>query len=220
MGLLNYTGFESTDPFRTCVAFVHNADTVNWKDYAAGTKQSDETGPPRRIALNLGAPGDHAQPDGGLWFRPRQTTKGRGAEVGLEATIEPTEARAFSVHPLRFRGASDGGLPMIAASGMEGIQSLRIPVADQPGEKRKFTVRLHFAEVDDQVKPGQRVFNVSLQDKQALRDFDVVRTAGGPLAAVAREFRGIEADQTLHLAFTPKNRNKPALLCGIEIVAE
>jgi hypothetical protein len=124
------------------------------------------------------------------------------------------------VHPVRFPGASEGGLPMVAASGVQGIESLRIPVAKQPGTKQKFTVRLHFSEVDERVRAGQRVFGVSLQDKQVLRDFDIVRTAGGPLRAVAREFRGIEAENVLHVALTPKNRSKPALLCGVEVVAE
>jgi hypothetical protein len=135
----------------------------------------------------------------------------------LEATIEPAEARSFSVHPLRFRGVRDGGLPMVAASGLEGIESLRIPVAAEARTKRKFTVRLHFAEVDERVKPGQRVFSVGLQGKQVLRDFDVVRTAGGPLVAVVREFRGIEIEEVLQVSLTANRRSKAAVLCGVEI---
>jgi hypothetical protein len=218
MCLLNFTGFESTDPYRTCVTFVHNADTVNWKDYTAGTGPGDSAPAPKRIALNLGAPGDHAGPDGALWFRPRPGKKGVG--VGLGATVEPAGARRFTVHPIRFLGASDGGLPMVAASGIEGIESLRVPVVAEPGAQRRFTVRLHFAEVDENVRPGERVFSVSLQNKEALRDFDVARTAGGPLRAVAREFRGVEAEDVLHVALTPTGRSKPAVLCGVEIVAE
>jgi hypothetical protein len=221
MCLLNYTGFESTDPFRTCVTFVHNAQTVNWKDYTPGTEHADVAAPLRRIALNLAAPGDHAQPEGGVWFRPRPGKKGRGgAGIGLEATTEPAEARAFSVHPLRFRGERDGGLPMVAASGLEGIDSLRIQVAAEAGAKRRFTIRLHFAEVDEAVKPGERVFSVSLQGKPVLRNFDVVRTAGGSLVAVAREFRGIEVEDSLHVGLTPGSRSKPAVLCGVEMMAE
>ena len=37
----------------------------------------------------------------------------------------------------------------------------------------RYTVRLGFAEMDD-AKPGQRVFSVTLQNKPALKDFDVV----------------------------------------------
>jgi hypothetical protein len=216
--LLNYTGGESTDPFRTCVTFVHNEDSVNWKDYAAGTGKTDATKPPRRIALNLAAPGDHADPSGAVWFRPR--TPKRGGGVGLSVTVEPADARRFSVHPLRFRGAREGGLPMVAASGIEGIESLRIPVSAESGTPRKFTVRLHFSEVDQKVKPGERVFDVALQGKPVLQNFDVVRTAGGSLTAVAREFRGVVAEEDLHIALTAKNRNKPAVLCGVEIMPE
>ena len=45
----------------------------------------------------------------------------------------------------------------------------------KPGTWRH-TVRLHFAEPDD-VKPGERVFDVKLQGNVVLRDFDVVREA-------------------------------------------
>jgi hypothetical protein len=140
--------------------------------------------------------------------------------VGLSVTVEPADARRFSVHPLRFRGAPEGGLPMVAASGIEGIESLRIPVSAESSAPRSFTVRLHFSEVDEEVKPGERVFSVALQDKPVLRDFDVVRTAGGSLTAVAREFRGVVAEEDLHIALTAKNRNKPAVLCGVEIMPE
>jgi hypothetical protein len=218
MCLLNFTGAESTDPFRSCVTFVHNADTVNWKDYGAAAASVDSTQSPRRVALNLAAPGDHAQPDEPVWLRPRSGKE--GGVVGLSAKAEPADARPFSVHPLRFRGARDGGLPMIAASGIEGIESLSIPVASEPGTPRKFTVRLHFAEVAEDVQTGQRVFSVSLQGKEVLRDFDVLRAAGGPWTAVAREFRGIQVDDVLHVALTSASRSRPAILCGVEIVAE
>jgi hypothetical protein len=109
---------------------------------------------------------------------------------------------------------------MVAASGIEGIESLSIPVASEPGTPRKFTVRIHFAEVDEDVQPGRRVFSVSLQDKEVLRDFDVLRAAGGPWTAIAREFHGIQAEDVLHVVLKPGSRSRPAVLCGVEIVAE
>ena len=68
------------------------------------------------------------------------------------------------------------------------------------------------------LKPGDRVFSVSLQGDEVLRDFDIVREAGGPRRAVVKEFKGIEVDGDLMIDFTATVGK--TLLCGIEIVAD
>ena len=42
---------------------------------------------------------------------------------------------------------------------------------------RTFTVRLHFAELED-IAPGQRVFDVNIQDQTAITRLDVTRSVG------------------------------------------
>ncbi|NOX53165.1 MAG: hypothetical protein GXP27_01745 [Planctomycetes bacterium] len=39
---------------------------------------------------------------------------------------------------------------------------------------RRFTVRLHFAEIED-VVPGQRIFDVAIQGKTVAKQLDVIR---------------------------------------------
>lgn len=51
----------------------------------------------------------------------------------------------------------------------------------------KLIIELGFAELSYS-KPGQRLFNVDVNDRRALSDFDIVATAGGPLRAVSRKF--------------------------------
>jgi outer membrane protein assembly factor BamB len=97
---------------------------------------------------------------------------------------------------------------------------LGAPPALQP---RPFAVRLHFAELDD-VKPGERVFDVKLQDKVVLKALDVVSAAGGPRKALVREFPHVLAGDTLKLEFTPTTgalsaRSSP-ILSGLEFFEE
>jgi hypothetical protein len=221
MCLLNYTGFESTDPLRTAAAFVHNAETVNWKDYTPGTQQAALAQPLRRIALNLAAPGDHADPDGQVWFQqsePDANKRQSGNAAGIQVAVTPPSPRPFSFHPLRMGPVEKDALNLVSASGWIGVESLTVSWDESSGDKQTHTVRLHFVEPDD-LKPGQRVFDVSLQDRQVLGRFDVVKTAGGCLRAVVREFRGVGADGKLTISLKRKG-SRPTVLCGVEIERE
>jgi len=71
-------------------------------------------------------------------------------------------------------------------------------------EPRRVTVRLHFAEPDD-VKPGQRVFDVLLQGKPVLESFDVVAAAGGPRRSVVKEFANVTVRRAVLLEFVPSS---------------
>jgi hypothetical protein len=55
----------------------------------------------------------------------------------------------------------------------------------KPGD---YLVRLHFAETFDYTNGGDRVFDVSIQGKKVLSDFDIFREAGGRKKAVVKEF--------------------------------
>lgn len=74
----------------------------------------------------------------------------------------------------------------------------KIPVM----KPRLFTVRLHFAEMDE-VKPGRRIFDVKLQGETVLKNFDVVQAAGGVRKAVVKEFQHVTAGEALALEFIP-----------------
>jgi len=111
-------------------------------------------------------------------------------------------------------GAKDRPMSRFAESAVE-VQDDRTPE-----KERQFAVRLHFAELDD-VQPGERVFDVQLQGTTALKDFDVVREAGGTFRAVVKEFK-VSANRQLDIRLVPKSpkltERSASILSGIEIL--
>jgi hypothetical protein len=80
-----------------------------------------------------------------------------------------------------------------------GNFSYVIPVA--PG---KYDVTLHFSETFFH-QPSRRVFNVFSEGTMLLRDFDILREAGGPVLSVTRTFHGLvpNAQGKIVLSFVP-----------------
>jgi outer membrane protein assembly factor BamB len=89
-----------------------------------------------------------------------------------------------------------------------------------PPSPAPYTVRLHFAEPDD-LPPGQRVFNVALQGRPVLEQFDIARQAGEQGRGLVREFKGIVIAKDLKITFTraPGTKAGP-VLAGVELLAE
>ena len=121
----------------------------------------------------------------------------------------------------RFSGVFEGPYNWVASSGVQGAQEITVPLGKAEGKKpRRFTVRLIFAEPDD-IAVGERMFHVQMQGERVLRDFDVVRAAGGPRRSVTREFNGVEVSENLVVQIAPSNFNTlPPVLSGLEIVEE
>ena len=111
------------------------------------------------------------------------------------------------------RGEQDQELPRIAR------QSVLFHAADRPSAEQ-YTVRLHFAELDE-VAPGQRVFDVLLQNEVVLKDFDVMQEAGSRFTALVKTFPGITAERVMNLRLVPKaaapDAHSVPILSGIEV---
>ena len=71
----------------------------------------------------------------------------------------------------------------------------------------QYTVRLHFAEPRD-ARSGDRVFNVILQGKEVLRDFDVIQQANGARRPVIKTFRGVRIAEQLEIELVPSRRGR------------
>ena len=114
-------------------------------------------------------------------------------------------------------------MPWVTASGVTGAERISVelvPVAYAVADANDivpYTVRLHFAE-PEHVKPGERVFSVRIQGKEVLSNFDVIKTAGGRMCGVVKEFTGIKVGRTLDLEITAKSGR--SILSGIEVQLE
>jgi len=164
--------------------------------------------------------------------------KEKGKNIYLEdydeLNIYYEDYERYSHHSSRIQGE---GLKWVVASGLKGVSSVTINLSgkstedttpaeevkpiEEPIQERPYTVRLYFAE-SDEIKSGQRVFNVSIQGREVLRNFDIVKEAGGPNRPVVKEFKEIWVKDDLTVAFTPSNDDKAniPLICGIKIMAE
>ncbi len=109
------------------------------------------------------------------------------------------------------------GSPPVIGKGFERL----IIVPADAARPRTLSVRLHFAEIEG-AKPGQRVFDVKLQDKLVLKDFDIAAAAGGN-HAVVKQFDGIVAAGALNVELIPKAKEPSAIsapiISGIELIS-
>ena len=171
--------------------------------------------PVKRLAVNFGAPGDRKDAAGNLWLAWPRPGRGR-LVMDLELAAQLAEGGHFqqgNADFLKLAGTED---PWIYAFAAEGLASVAVPVNEADGPGGKYTVRLHFAEIED-IAPGRRVFDVDLQGKTVLPKFDIAAEAGGA-AAVVKEFKGVQITGDLKLEV--KARKGLSRLCALEIVAE
>ena len=79
----------------------------------------------------------------------------------------------------------------------------------------KYTVRLHFTEYY-WTGAGQREFNVTIDGKQVLTNFDIFATAGGQNIAVIKQFPVQPTTSSISISFNTVVDN--ATVCGIEVL--
>ena len=102
-------------------------------------------------------------------------------------------------------------------------QALKEMVSSAAGRfdsPQPYTVKLYFSEVDSVAK-GKRVFDVVLQGKTLLKDFDIAAEIGKDGGCLMKEFKQIPITDTLEVKLRGKRgHTAPTLICGIELIAE
>jgi len=198
--------------FQTTVALAPTQRAEEWSVYTAPSLGAGKK--VRRLALNLGAPGDRRAADGTLWLSFPRPLTAAALRVPVTAKLAPDRGYYhLNADQLAMAGTSS---PWLYTSGCRGLQSATVNVVvteqDKPveAEPRSFTVRLHFAETED-LRPGQRVFDVKLQDRPVFEGLDVVARAGGPNRALVEEFRGVQAKDTIKLELVSRAGAAPII---------
>mgnify|MGYP001345236537 CR=1 FL=1 len=191
----------------TSLALVHvpSADLWTYNALAAPTQ------PAQRLGINLGAPGDRMAANGTLWME-WPSREDPSASTPVEVIGE--SIRWFRRHSSQIGG---DGPTWIAASGVEGPSEIKITLPGEPSEASDYTVRLYFVEPAKH-ETGQRVFDVAIEGRQVLEDFDVAKEAGGIRRLVVREFDRVSLADELKITFSATKGQ--AVLSGVEVVAQ
>jgi hypothetical protein len=88
---------------------------------------------------------------------------------------------------------------------------------------KPYTVGLHFSDLENDTT-GKRVFDVKLQGKVVLKDFDIVAEAGAGNKAVVKEFKGIMALNEIRLELVSRARDMKGaaapIISGMQVLAE
>ena len=195
----------------------------------------------------LRRPGARMAPGGTLWLAypavggasyevPVTVEGGQRSEIlpigddslGLPVPMEVRNNRLDTLR--RHETAVEGPLAWVAASCLRNVQAVTIDL--DPGRLKTkgktppgaasppYTVRLCFAELEA-MKPGERVFDVSIQGRKLLENFDVVRAAGTPNRSLLKEFGGVRVADKLRIDFHRAPGSKaPPIICGVEAVEE
>ena len=108
-----------------------------------------------------------------------------------DAYAEGGQTRNIQEAPVDVSGSERLAAPLsVYKSGRAGESTFTIPV---PRGNRSFHVLLHFVEQSFS-SAGSRVFNVAINDKPVLSDFDIFAAAGKKGKLVVKELPGIVAD--------------------------
>ncbi len=194
----------------TSLAFTHVPQAEMWSYSALKSPESSV----KRLGVNLGAPGDRMSDQGTLWL-DYPSIGGSSPDVRITAK---GQALTFRQHSSLITAKDQGHHhDWVASSGVSGLQTLTIRLDKNATTPKTYTVRLHFCEPDD-LKPGQRVFDVRLSGKPVLEQFDVIATSGNRYKAVVKEFKTVTA--TTDLTIDLVARKGSPILNGVEIVSE
>ena len=189
---------------QTSLALVSMPDNEMWTYSTLGKPK----GPIHRLGVNFGAPGDRMAVDGALWLEYPPVG---GSSPEITVKVAPETVRYHRLHSSRING---NGLPWVTASGCTGARAITITLSAE-GD---YTVRLFFAEPEE-LRPGQRVFDVSLQGNPALTGFDIAKEAGGTRKGIVKEFKNIRIEKDLVIGFNPAGKGN-AEISGVEVEKE
>lgn len=214
---------------QTSLALVHMPENEYWtfnnyhlddsrKDDEpnSGEPNSGEPSPTvRRIGINFGAPGDRRAPGGTLWL-DYPSVGGPSPNIRISTDAKPN---CFRRHSLRIKAsAEEKGPTWVAASGMEIAGRIELELGPAKAQ-RLYTVRLHFCEPSETVKPGERVFDVALQGQTVIEGLDPLADGGGACISVIKQFEKIAVNDKLTIELTPKGKLSP-VISGVELVEE
>lgn len=177
--------------------------------------------PVKRLGINLGAPGDRKDASGNLWLGFPRPSGALVLPLKISATL--LGGGAFVQRNSTLTPIAGADTPWLFTSAAQGLGKCTIPLLSRWDGTALYRVRLGFADPEND-QPGQRVFDVKLQGKTVLDDFDIVKESGGRDRAVVKEFDGIEVTEKLAIELVPKiakpTASQAPILQAVEIIRQ
>ena len=197
---------------QTSLALVHMPGVEYWTT-------SDFTwdgSPVKKVGLNLNAPGDRMAESGVLWL-DYPSIGGPSPDIPVKMIADhPTYIRRHSSFLPNCKE-----LPWVAASAIAGLQSLDITLSNEKMINATYSLRFYFVEIEE-IEKNERLFNVEIQGKPFLTNFDIAKEAGGRNREIVKTAHGVKVRDILTIRFTPSELapDSQPILSGIEIVAD
>jgi hypothetical protein len=189
-----------------------------------------ELTPVKRFTVNFGAPADRKDYEGTVWFsypNPKTRSYTHFPNYGVKFNLRAKTLPGMGYFCHDFKGVDIAGTdkPWLFTSGCRGMMRCEVPLTDDvAGENSAvYTVRLGFNALPED-REGRRVFDIKLQDKVVLENFDILATAGYADRAVVKEFKGIRAGSAMVLELIAKTANpnpdQAPIINFIEVIRE
>ena len=206
-GLLNvpyfYEGCTCSYPLPSALSLVPMPQ--RFEQWASWGQMQIEPDSIQRIGLNFGAPGDRMTREGTLWLDYPSVG---GPSPAIDVQQSPADVTYRYHHSMWMN--EDDERPWVVASMAEGLESVIVKDL-KPGQ---YEVTLYFAEPVG-VQLGERVQNVSLQDAEVLKNFDILATSHEPMKGVVIQRKDIVINGTFKLQLTPVKGT--TLISGVEL---
>jgi outer membrane protein assembly factor BamB len=198
---------------QTSLVLYPRQQAQSW-GFSSRGQQLEKLTPVKHVAVNLGAPGFRTDDTGRLWL-PYAGQNNVGGAFGKWLPRYRHQPHSFSYRQAETDRVANTPIPWVFSSHYHDTKELRFTLLDEG--KGKYTIRLYFTEPDE-LKSGQRVFDVQLQGKTVSENLDIVAVTGGRYRPLVKTFRGVEIDRDLRI--TLKVQTGMPVLCGFEATRE
>jgi len=211
-GVLN-----SPDYTRTCQCPYQNQTSLAlinmpWMTYWTNSNYIWSGKRIKQFGLNLNAPGDRISDNNTLWM---DFPAVGGAAPGIPVEVDTMDYFEIRKEPISVLSENT---PWVSSSAIVGLRSLEITLSNQKDvPEATYRINLYFSELDNK-QPGERVFNIRLQNGTVIENFDIISEAGKSDKEIIKSFSGIKAGKRLRVDLIPVTGN--TILSGIELIQE
>jgi len=211
-GVLN-----SPDYTRTCQCPYQNQTSLAlinmpWMTYWTNSNYKWSGKRIKQFGLNLNAPGDRTSDNNTLWM---DFPAVGGAAPGIPVEVDTMDYFEIRKEPISVLSENT---PWVSSSAIVGLRSLEITLSNQKDvPEASYRINLYFSEPDNK-QPGERVFNIRLQNETVIENFDIMNEAGKSDKEIIKSFSGIKAGKRLRVDLIPVTGN--TILSGIELIQE